>query len=80
MALLSIRTFGFPEIRRDDQLSPLALRKGLALLIYLAEANGKPVEAHTGRLLPEVLPDFPPDILAAYRRTAGPGGVFWRRN
>jgi DNA-binding SARP family transcriptional activator/pimeloyl-ACP methyl ester carboxylesterase len=40
MALLGVRTFGFPEIRRDDQLCPLALRKGLALLIYLAEAKG----------------------------------------
>ena len=40
MALFSVRTFGFPEIRRDDQLCPLALRKGLALLVYLAEANG----------------------------------------
>ena len=38
MAVLSIRTFGFPEIRRDGQLCQLALRKGLALLIYLAEA------------------------------------------
>ena len=42
---------------------------------YLAEANGKPVEEHTGRRLPEVLPDFPPDVLAAYRRAAGPNGV-----
>ena len=40
MALFSVRTFGFPEIRRDDQLCPLALRKGLALLVHLAEANG----------------------------------------
>src|SRR5688500_12758758 len=40
MALFSVRTFGFPEIRCDDQPCRLALRKGLALLIYLAEANG----------------------------------------
>ena len=40
MVAVSIRTFGFPEIRRDDQPCPLALRKGLALLTYLAEANG----------------------------------------
>src|SRR5216683_2500981 len=40
MALFSVRTFGFPEIRRDDQPCQLALRKGLALLIYLAEAKG----------------------------------------
>jgi DNA-binding SARP family transcriptional activator/pimeloyl-ACP methyl ester carboxylesterase len=40
MALFSVRTFGFPEIRRDDERCELALRKGLALLIYLAEAKG----------------------------------------
>jgi DNA-binding SARP family transcriptional activator/pimeloyl-ACP methyl ester carboxylesterase len=40
MAVLTVQTFGFPEIRRDDELCPLALRKGLALLIYLAEAKG----------------------------------------
>jgi DNA-binding SARP family transcriptional activator/pimeloyl-ACP methyl ester carboxylesterase len=40
MASFSVRTFGFPEIRRDGVPCELALRKGLALLIYLAEANG----------------------------------------
>ena len=40
MALFSVRTLGFPEIRRDDQLCQLALRKGMALLVYLAEAKG----------------------------------------
>ncbi|HLZ66601.1 MAG TPA: alpha/beta fold hydrolase [Aliidongia sp.] len=40
MVLFSVRTLGFPEIRRDDQLCRLALRKGLALLVYLAEAKG----------------------------------------
>lgn len=40
MAVLSVRTFGFPEIRCDDKPCPLALRKGLALLVYLAEAKG----------------------------------------
>jgi DNA-binding SARP family transcriptional activator/pimeloyl-ACP methyl ester carboxylesterase len=40
MALLSVRTLGFPEIRRDGRLCQLSLRKGLALLIYLAEAKG----------------------------------------
>jgi DNA-binding SARP family transcriptional activator len=40
MASFSVRTLGFPEIRRGDQPCPLALRKGLALLIYLAEAKG----------------------------------------
>ena len=40
MALFSVRTFGFPEIRFDDRPRRLALRKGLALLVYLAEAKG----------------------------------------
>jgi DNA-binding SARP family transcriptional activator len=40
MASFSVRALGFPEIRRDDRLCPLALRKGLALLVYLAEAKG----------------------------------------
>jgi DNA-binding SARP family transcriptional activator/pimeloyl-ACP methyl ester carboxylesterase len=40
MTLFSVRTLGFPEIRRDDRPCPLALRKGLALLVYLAEAKG----------------------------------------
>src|SRR5258707_5300006 len=40
MASFSVRTFGFPEVRCDDRPCPLALRKGLALLIYLAEMKG----------------------------------------
>src|SRR5215471_7920461 len=40
MATFSVRTLGFPEVRCDDRLCPLALRKGLALLVYLAEAKG----------------------------------------
>ncbi len=40
MVLFSVRTLGFPEIRRDGRLCPLALRKGFALLVYLAEAKG----------------------------------------
>uniref|UniRef100_UPI003F4920A3 alpha/beta fold hydrolase n=1 Tax=Cupriavidus yeoncheonensis TaxID=1462994 RepID=UPI003F4920A3 len=40
MALFSVRTLGFPEIRRDNRLCQLALRKGLALLVFLAEAKG----------------------------------------
>jgi DNA-binding SARP family transcriptional activator/pimeloyl-ACP methyl ester carboxylesterase len=40
MASFSVRTLGFPEVRCDDRLCPLALRKGLALLVYLAEAKG----------------------------------------
>ena len=40
MVRFSLRTFGFPEIRRDDRLCRLVLRKGVALLVYLAEAKG----------------------------------------
>jgi DNA-binding SARP family transcriptional activator/pimeloyl-ACP methyl ester carboxylesterase len=40
MARFSVRTLGFPEIHRDDQLCQLGLRRGLALLVYLAEAKG----------------------------------------
>jgi len=40
MPVFSVRTFGFPEVRRDGEPCALALRKGLALLIYLTEANG----------------------------------------
>lgn len=35
-----LQTFGFPEIHGDDGPIKLNLRKGLALLIYLAEAPG----------------------------------------
>jgi PAS domain S-box-containing protein len=42
---------------------------------YLAAVNGHSVEAHTGRTLPEMVPSFPPDLLARYRHTAGPDGV-----
>src|SRR5690242_15400663 len=40
MPVFSVRTFGFPQIRCDDRPCQLTLRKGLALLIYLAEARG----------------------------------------
>ena len=40
MTGFSLQTLGFPEIHGDDQPIKLALRKGLALLIYLAEARG----------------------------------------
>ncbi len=40
MTLFSVRTLGFPEIRCDDQPCQVALRKALALLIYLADAKG----------------------------------------
>src|SRR3954464_14668484 len=40
MTAFSLRTFGFPEIQDDDGPIKLNLRKGLALLIYLAEVRG----------------------------------------
>ena len=40
MTAFSLRTFGFPEIHGDASPIKLNLRKGLALLIYLAEARG----------------------------------------
>src|SRR5579859_1499494 len=40
MVLFRVRTFGFPEIHCDDQPRQLSLRKGLALLVYLADAKG----------------------------------------
>ena len=40
MTRFSLQTLGFPEIHADDRPIKLNLRKGLALLIYLAEARG----------------------------------------
>ena len=40
MTRFGVRTLGFPEIHREDRLCQLTLRKGLALLVYLAEAKG----------------------------------------
>ncbi len=40
MTAFSLVTFGFPEVHADDRPIKLALRKGLALLVYLAEAKG----------------------------------------
>jgi DNA-binding SARP family transcriptional activator/pimeloyl-ACP methyl ester carboxylesterase len=40
MTGFSLQTFGFPEIHGDNGPIKLNLRKGLALLIYLAEAKG----------------------------------------
>ena len=54
----ALRTLGFPEIYRDDQPSKLALRKGLALLVYLADSR-RPVarEVVADLLWPETDPD-----------------------
>jgi DNA-binding SARP family transcriptional activator/pimeloyl-ACP methyl ester carboxylesterase len=40
MTAFSLGTFGFPEVHADGRQIKLALRKGLALLVYLAEAKG----------------------------------------
>ncbi|WP_441237131.1 alpha/beta fold hydrolase [Bradyrhizobium sp. 930_D9_N1_4] len=40
MTVFSLGTFGFPEVQADGRPIKLALRKGLALLVYLAEAKG----------------------------------------
>jgi DNA-binding SARP family transcriptional activator/pimeloyl-ACP methyl ester carboxylesterase len=40
MTAFSLQTFGLPEIHGDGHPIKLNLRKGLALLIYLAEAKG----------------------------------------
>src|SRR5258708_13514579 len=40
MTGFSLQTLGFPEIHGDNRPIKLNLRKGLALLIYLAEARG----------------------------------------
>jgi DNA-binding SARP family transcriptional activator/pimeloyl-ACP methyl ester carboxylesterase len=40
MTKFSLQTLGFPEVRADDRPIKLNLRKGLALLTYLAETQG----------------------------------------
>ena len=40
MTAFSLETFGFPELYADGRPIKLALRKGLALLVYLGEAKG----------------------------------------
>lgn len=65
MASFSVRTLGFPEIRYDDRLCPLALRKGLALLVYLAEARG-PVGRDA--LATMLWPESPAEVVRARLR------------
>lgn len=40
---------------------------------FLAAASGKSVAEHTGRTITEMMPDFPPEILQAYRAENGRG-------
>jgi pimeloyl-ACP methyl ester carboxylesterase/DNA-binding SARP family transcriptional activator len=58
MAQFSLRTFGFPEVHRDGSPCKLALRKGLALLVHLADARGAVGRDALGTLL---WPDSSPD-------------------
>ena len=60
MTGFSLQTLGFPEIHGDDQPIKLALRKGLALLIYLAEARGAVARDVIATLLWPESPARPP--------------------
>src|SRR3569832_1397300 len=67
MTGFSLQTLGFPEIRADDRPIKLSLRKGLALLIYLAEARGAVARDVVATLL---WPESPRETtLARLRRT-----------
>jgi DNA-binding SARP family transcriptional activator len=65
MARFSVRTLGFPEIRRNNRLCQLALRKGVALLVYLAEAKDS-----VGRDVVATMfwPESPEDVVRARLR------------
>ena len=65
MASFSVRTLGYPEVRRDDRPCPLALRKGLALLVYVAEAPGPVGREALATLL---WPESPADVVKARLR------------
>ncbi|WFU13801.1 alpha/beta hydrolase [Bradyrhizobium sp. CB3481] len=65
MASFSVRTLGFPEVRCDDRPCPLALRKGLAMLVYLAEANGPVGRDAMATML---WPESPADVVRARLR------------
>ena len=65
MTGFSLQTFGFPEIHRDDRPIQLKLRKGVALLIYLAEARGAVAREVLATLL---WPESPRDTARARLR------------
>ena len=60
MTGFSLQTFGFPEIHGDNGPIKLNLRKGLALLIYLAEAPGAVARDVIATLLWPESPPRPP--------------------
>ena len=65
MTGFSLQTLGFPEIHGNDRPIKLALRKGLALLIYLAEARGAVARDVLATLL---WPESPGEIARARLR------------
>ena len=65
MTLFSLRALGFPEFRRDGRLCQLGLRKGLALLVYLAEAKGSVGRDVVGSML---WPESSEDVVRARLR------------
>jgi DNA-binding SARP family transcriptional activator/pimeloyl-ACP methyl ester carboxylesterase len=65
MASFSVRTLGFPEVRRDGRPIAFALRKGLALLVYLAEAKGPVGRDALATLL---WPESPAEVVKARLR------------
>jgi len=65
MAGFSLHTLGFPEIHGDNRPIKLNLRKGLTLLIYLAEAKGAVGREVIATLL---WPDSPSEIARARLR------------
>ena len=60
MTGFSLQTLGLPEIRADVSPVRLNLRKGLALLIYLAEAHGAVARDVMATLLWPESPPRPP--------------------
>jgi len=65
MTGLSLHTLGLPEIHVDGRPIKLNLRKGLALLIYLAEARGAVAREVIATLL---WPESPPETARARLR------------
>src|SRR5579883_2042868 len=67
MCEVALHTLGFPELQIDGRPSKLALRKAVALLVYLGEANG-PVSRDVAAAL--LWPDADPETARArLRRT-----------
>ncbi len=65
MTGFSLQTFGFPEIHGDNRPIKLNLRKGLALLVYLAETPGAVARDVIATLL---WPESPPETARARLR------------